>query len=144
MTIKKLLFFGCLYAALLLGLETCIGTHGLTYLHALQREVADLSYEREEKQLRNQSLASRQAELERGEGLQDAAIRLGYQQEGEQVYFLGGTQSPPATAEDVPRRETYAYFHLPLWGNALIALGVWLLVLCGYVGIKRGRGNDDE
>ncbi|MDD7201981.1 MAG: hypothetical protein PUH55_09165 [Spirochaetales bacterium] len=120
-------------------LEICIGTHGLTYIMAMRNEVSELAYEAQQKQVQVDALLARKQSMAEGEGVQDAAFKLGYQREGEQVYFFDqpGLQEPvPASAREA---RVSHYVHLPLWANALIALAAALLSVILFVAEERRR-----
>jgi len=138
MTRKKWMASAFIFLITLLLLEICIGTHGLTYIYAMRQEVRELAYE-QQKQVQVDALLSRSQSMAAGEGVQDAAFKLGYQREGEQVYFF----DQPGLQEPVPvvaaKARVSHYVHLPLWANALIALAVALLSVVLFVAEERRR-----
>lgn len=139
MTRKKWMASAFIFLITLLLLEICIGTHGLTYISAMRQEVRGLAYEAQQKQVQVDALLSRSQSMAAGEGVQDAAFKLGYQREGEQVYFF----DQPGLQEPVPvvaaKARVSHYVHLPLWANALIALAVALLSVVLFVAEERRR-----
>ena len=139
MTRKKWVASAFIFLVTLLLLEICIGTHGLTYILSLRKQVADLAYVAQQKQVQVDSLLSQSRILADGEGVQDAAFKLGYQREGEQVFFF---EQPGRSEQAVTPSETskdYHYFHLPFWANACISLAVSLLGVILFVAEERRR-----
>jgi cell division protein FtsB len=145
MTRKKVLIFLFTYAISFFFLLFLVGEHGVTYMVALKREVGHLAYQKEELSSKVDSLRKEEQQLEQGSGVKDAAFKLGYQREGEQVYYFeekDGEDSKPVVPSAVKPQEKLSYFHLPLWANALSALGMSVLFMVWYL-FKVGK-NDDE
>lgn len=126
MTRNKWIASAFIFLVVLLLLEICIGTHGLTYIACLKKQVAELAYEAQVKQVKVDALSQRSKDMSQGEGIQDAAFKLGYQKEEEQVYFFDQPGAQEPTPETSVVRKEYHYVHLPLWANVLVALAVSL------------------
>ncbi len=102
-------------------------------MRAMQKRANELSYRKAELQAQVDALEEQSRQLSQGEGLKDAAYRLGYRTEGEQVYVFKGEEhaAKSTTAEpDVP--EEITYFHLPLWALSLMALFISCCIVLLY------------
>jgi len=143
MTRKFLAIFSITFAVSLLFSVLFFGEHGFFYQKALKRQINDLEYQQEKLQVEVDGLKDQNNRKTSGEGLKDAAFKLGYKSEGEQIYFF--TDDVPAK-QDEPSNERhtdqdYAYFWLPLWALVLISLVMAIIVMLLYAKRVRRRGQ---
>lgn len=140
---RKIWAIGLAVSIVMFGvLQILVGSHGIPYLVSLHQEVSDLRYEAKRKELQVEALKEQEANSLQGEGVEDAAFRLGYQQEGEQVYFFDKEEVPELPPAAIEAKPSYHAFSLSWWMNLAIALAVGLLVVVGLS--LRSRGSDDE
>jgi hypothetical protein len=77
---------------LLLGI---LGKQGLLCNMSLEQELESVRYRKEMIALQVDSLKAREAEIGSIDGLRDAALRLGYRTEGDQVYYFADGEGEP-------------------------------------------------
>jgi cell division protein FtsB len=125
MTRKSLALFVISFFVSLTLLSLFIGERGVFYTRAMKKHVDELEYKKEALQAQVDSLEEQSKRLSEGEGLKDAAFKLGYQSEGEQVFYFAD-DSPSRAVQPEPEERApssdFSYFYLPLWALALLAL----------------------
>ncbi|MFA6775655.1 MAG: septum formation initiator family protein [Sphaerochaetaceae bacterium] len=125
MTRKSLALFVISFFVSLTLLSLFIGEQGFFYTRAMKKHVDELEYKKAALQAQVDSLEEQSKRLSEGEGLKDAAFKLGYQSEGEQVFYFADDSPSRAVQPEAEERapsSDFSYFYLPLWALALLAL----------------------
>jgi cell division protein FtsB len=126
-----------------------LGKQGFLNNMYLKQELEGVRYKKDVLSLQVDSLKSQQSELLSGEGLKDAAFKLGYQSEGEQVYYFSDEiPSSGNTAKSVspesPRKKPFT--GIPVFWVFLLALAFSFVLTVSYyfVANRRIYNNDEQ
>ncbi len=136
---KKSLFFLIFINLLLFLLFTGIfGEQGLLHNRSLQRRLAAIQYEQELLSLEVQSLQRKKEDASSLDELRDAALRLGYNQDGNEVYYFATDMQSLPNEQPVAQQQeqTPVYAGIPTAvlllissGCSLVIVGLWLIIL---------------
>lgn len=134
MTRKNIAITIISFSIIALFLNLLVGPRGVTYLCTIKKEVKSLEREKAELQSKVESLSIEKENLSQGEGVNDAAFKLGYQKEGEQVYYFPNQeqekQSDDAILDSsVEEGGKGNYFQLPQWLIMVISLVISLVIM---------------
>ncbi|AEV28310.1 septum formation initiator [Sphaerochaeta pleomorpha str. Grapes] len=131
---------------ILLGI---LGKQGFFRNLSLKQELEAIRYKNEVINLQVESLKRQESELQSGEGLKDAAFKLGYQSEGEQVYYFsdegaGQTEGKASPYRSEQKQRTFLGFSV-FW-IFIIALAFSLLftVFFVFAANRRKQINDEQ
>jgi cell division protein FtsB len=125
-----------------------LGKQGFLNNLSLKQELEAIRYKNGVINLQVESLERQQKELESGEGLRDAAFKLGYQSEGEQVYYFSDEEASQQESKTddfspIPSNRTFSGFS-SLW-IFLMALAFSLIFTVSLVfAANRRKQNNDE
>ena len=125
-----------------------LGKQGFLRNLTLKQELEALRYKNEVVNLQVESLKRQQAELQSGEGLRDAAFKLGYQSEGEQVYYFsdeGELQTDNRGSSRLPEQKGRPFSGIPAFWVFLMALAFSFLFTVSFaIAANRRKQSDDE
>lgn len=125
-----------------------LGKQGFLRNLTLKKELEALRYKNEVVNLQVESLKRQQSELKSGEGLRDAAFKLGYQSEGEQVYYFsddGELQTDDRVSSLPPEQKGRPFLGIPAFWVFLMALAFSLLFTVSFaIAAYRRKQSDDE
>jgi hypothetical protein len=114
----------------------------------LKQELEGVRYKKEVLSLQVDSLRSQQSELQSGEGLRDAALKLGYQSEGEQVYYFSdeipnSVNTARSVSSESPKKKSFTGFSV-LWVFLSALAFSFILAVSYYIVANRRIYNNDE
>ena len=148
MTRKILIIFSITFILSLLIFIFIFGKNGLFHTHELKKEINQLEYTQRILNVKVNSLKEQSSKLSEGEGVKDIAFKLGYQMEGEQVYYFNDNENKSVTAtnDEEAAIETKARIEsLPLWSMIVSALSIALFAVILYtLRLKTKRGGQIE
>ncbi|WP_320130854.1 septum formation initiator family protein [uncultured Sphaerochaeta sp.] len=131
---------------LLLGI---FGKQGFLCNLSVKQELKDLRYEKEVLSLQVDSLEKQKVELKSGEGLKDAAFKLGYQTQGEQVFYFSDKNDDISTAKTdklSEKKEKWDFKGLSAIWILIIALAFSLVLTVSFAFVvnRRKETNDEQ
>jgi cell division protein FtsB len=131
---------------LLLG---TLGKQGFLNNLYLKQELGAVRYKKDVLSLQVESLKRQQSELQSGGGLRDAAFKLGYQSEGEQVYYFSDEMPETVKTEKTvssksPERKTFRGFSILSVFLLALAFSFVLVVSYYFVANRRIYYNDEQ
>ena len=144
MTTKKLFLFILMFLVLFSLLFSIFGKSGYLVNRSLENYLESLLREEEERKLRLEALEERRASLSSPEALNDIALSLGYNNDGDVVYYF----ETPDVIEEVPSQageeEELLFEGLDTWIIALISLAAAFVISVLIALIHHGRGSRDS
>ncbi len=134
----------CFYSLIL----SFFGERGIIVNNQLKRQLKENEYELDRRNVEIENLQHQQQELSTEDGLRSAAMNLGYQVDGDDVYVFSTDDKPSPQAsgdQSVQTKPEDAAFRP--WGMAkclLISLGLSFIITFIIWIIRKGRGTEDD
>ena len=144
MTTKKLFLSILMFLVLFCLLFSIFGKSGYLVNRSLENYLESLLREEEERKLRLEALEERMSSLSSPEALNDIALSLGYNNDGDVVYYF----ETPDVIEEVPSQadeeEDLLFEGLDTWVIALISLASAFVISVIAALIQHGRHDRDN
>ena len=138
MATKKLFVAIFLFLMVFCLLSAIFSDSGLLANRSLERLLSQLDREREEKLLALEALEERRSQMSSQASLDDLALSLGYNREGDVVYYFQEEDEIPSAMTSADNEEAVELYEgVPSWALALVSLGVTATVMLAWTLVNR-------